>query len=65
VADLIKEGADVKEQNRVSLHRALSASVCIDGYVNDSSHGTGILAYAYAELNVSFRDDICINTEMC
>ena len=33
VADLIKEGADVNYKNHVSLHRVLSASVCIDGYV--------------------------------
>jgi len=39
VEDLIKEGADVNYKNHVSLHRVLSASVCIDGYVNDSSHG--------------------------
>jgi hypothetical protein len=33
VEDLIKEGADVNYKNHVSLHRVLSASVCIDGYV--------------------------------
>ena len=39
VANLIKEGAEVNEKNHVSLQQVLSASVCIDGYVNDSHHG--------------------------